>query len=79
MAAPIANDSGIESSPIPKRIPAPPPFLSAIKSAIVNTMAPPIKANTVAMMPILFSASMTIEKMAAEMRMPAPNAVSARI
>ena len=38
--APIAKDSGIVSKPIPINISAPPPFLTAIKSAIVNMIAP---------------------------------------
>ncbi len=41
--APIANDFGMVSNPIPSNIPAYPPFFSAIKSAIINTTAPPIK------------------------------------
>ena len=47
MEAPIASDSGIESNPILRRIPAPPPLRSAIKSVRVNIIDPPIKNNTV--------------------------------
>ena len=79
MEAPMASDSGIESNPIPRRIPAPPPLRSAITSATVNIIEPPIKDNNVNVIPMILSASTTISKMAAEIRIPAPNEVKNNI
>jgi hypothetical protein len=49
--------------------------LTAITSAIVNITAPKIKNKSVGISPIDFSARITISNMAADIRMPAPNAV----
>jgi hypothetical protein len=73
--APMASDSGIESRPMPSRMPAPPPLCSAITSAMVKTIEPATKAINVMIVPKVFSASITIPKMAAEIKMPAPKAV----
>ena len=75
MEAPIARDSGIESYPIQRRIPAPPPMRSAITSAIVNIIDPAIKHNNVNVIPMIFSVSIPISKMGADIRILAQKAV----
>jgi hypothetical protein len=60
---------------MPSKIPAPPPMRSAITSAIVKITEPPTKAINVIIIPKIFSASMTMPKMAAEIRIPEPKAV----
>ncbi len=64
---------------IPNNIPAPPPFFSAIRSNTVKRIAPITNAKTVIVRLTIFSASTTIPNIATDMRMPAPNEVSANI
>lgn len=64
--APIASDSGFESRPIPRSIPAPPPFHSATISARVKITAPPRKLTSVLKLPMISSDSITIWNIAAD-------------
>ncbi len=53
--------------------------MTAITSAIVKIIAPKIKNKSVEIIPIDSSASITISNIAADIRIPAPNAVKNKI
>ena len=72
---PNASDSAIESNSIPRRIPAPPLLRSAITYATVNKIDPNTKKTNIIVIPIVFSVSITIAKIAAEIKMPTPKAI----